>query len=118
MVELVVLPVGGGARAGQGRERGGAWAGSGRGEGRTGSGLGWAGARAGQGRAGRGRGQGKYLAPSQGKLFPKSIWEVENVEWLVPLRDKCEESQPVGESRKLRIWVSCECVQVEEVICK
>ena len=91
---------GGGARAGQGRERGGA--GAGRGQGGDG-------ARAGQGRAGAGQGPGKYLAPSQGKLFPKSIWRT--WEWLVPVRDKCEESQPVGESRKLRIWDSCECVR-------
>ena len=65
------------------------------------------GAEFGGGGAGWGR---EYLAPRQGgKLFLKSMWRT--WEWLIHVRDKCEEIQSVGESRKLRIWDSCECVR-------
>lgn len=44
-------------------------------------------------------------SPRQGgKQFLKSVWRT--WEWLVHVRDKCEEISPIGGSRKLRIWDS------------
>lgn len=63
---------------------------------------------------GRGVGWGHRTPPLAGKLFHKSTWRT--WEWLLCVRDKCEEIPPV-DSRKLKIWDSFE-LFIKGVICK